>query len=27
MAGILNSLIVVWFHEEGHEHVEFPLRP
>ena len=27
MAMILYSLIVVWFHREGHRHVEFPDRP
>ena len=27
MAGFLYSLIVVWFHQEGHEHVRFPNRP
>ena len=27
MAGVLYSLIVVWFHEHGHRHVEFPDRP
>lgn len=27
MAGVLYSLIVVWFHEDGHRHVEFPHRP
>jgi hypothetical protein len=26
MAGIRYSLIVVWFHQEGHQHVEFPHR-
>jgi len=23
----MYSLIVVWFHQEGHQHVEFPHRP
>jgi len=27
MAGVLCSLIVVWFHQTGHRHVEFPHRP
>jgi len=27
MAMVLYSLIVVWFHCEGHRHVEFPHRP
>jgi hypothetical protein len=27
MAMIIYSLIVVWFHREGHRHVEFPDRP
>ena len=27
MAMVLYSLIVVWFHREGHRHVEFPERP
>ena len=27
MAGVMYSLIVVWFHQEGHQHVEFPHRP
>jgi len=27
MAGVLYSLIVVWFHQTGHEFVEFPHRP
>jgi len=27
MAGVLCSLIVVWFHQIGHRHVEFPHRP
>lgn len=27
MAMVLYSLIVVWFHREGHRHVDFPERP
>jgi len=27
MAGVIYSLIVLWFHAEGHRHVEFPDRP
>ena len=27
MAMVVYSLIVVWFHREGHRHVEFPDRP
>ena len=27
MAMVLYSLIVLWFHREGHRHVEFPERP
>lgn len=27
MAGVLYSLIVLWFNEVGHQHVEFPDRP
>jgi hypothetical protein len=27
MAGVLYSLIVVWFHQTGHRFVEFPHRP
>ena len=27
MAMVLYSLIVIWFHREGHRHVEFPERP
>jgi len=27
MAGVLYSLIVVWFHQTGHKFVEFPHRP
>ncbi len=27
MAWALHSLIVLWFHEEGHRHVKFPFRP
>lgn len=27
MAMVIYSLIVVWFHRDGHQHVEFPDRP
>ncbi len=27
IAWVLYSLIVLWFHSEGHRHVEFPVRP
>ena len=27
MALVLHSLIVVWFHQEGHRHLQFPDRP
>ena len=27
MAGVIYSLTVVWFHNIGHQHVEFPHRP
>jgi hypothetical protein len=27
MAGVIYSLVVLWFHAEGHKHVEFPDRP
>jgi hypothetical protein len=27
MALVLHSLIVVWFHQKGHRHVQFPDRP
>jgi hypothetical protein len=27
MAGVIYSLTVVWFHQTGHQHVQFPHRP
>ena len=27
MALLLYSLIIAWFHEEGHRHLKFPDRP
>src|SRR5262245_19649462 len=27
MAMVLVSLVTLWFHQEGHRHVEFPVRP
>jgi hypothetical protein len=27
MAIVIYSLIVVWFHRDGHRHVDFPDRP